>query len=120
MFDSLLALRWWFNSPRLLCDAWLLHATRLFCRSWLFHSAWLFYPLLCCLRWRCSAFLTLAFISHLELLSLRPIRHRIHTHRLREVRPERRRRRRVAGYYSRIAQLARDSRWDVDLAATPC
>src|ERR1051326_8626086 len=79
-------------------------------------SSRLFHRLLLSCLW-CFAALTL--VSHLELLSPGAIRRRIHTHSLRQVRPERGRRRCAARNHCRVAYLARDSQRDVDLAATP-
>jgi hypothetical protein len=80
-FNSLLLALWWLNTTRLLRHSrLLLNTTRLFDWSWLFHRSRLFHRslLLCCLSRRRAAALTL--VSHLELLSLRAIRRRVHTH----------------------------------------
>jgi hypothetical protein len=66
--------------------------------------------------WRAS---TLALVSHLELLSLRTIRRRIHTHRLIQVRPEPWRYRLYARHHRCIVELPRDSRRNVGLATSP-
>jgi hypothetical protein len=106
-------------NARLLLALWFLDRTRL---SRLFHRSRLFrsFRSLCSLRWRrIASTLTVTLVSHLELLSLSAIRRLIHTHCLREIRTEPRRYRNRACNYRRVAQLARDSRRNVDLAATP-
>jgi hypothetical protein len=111
-FSALLALRVSYTALRLLNTTRLFHWSRLFNGTRLFHRL----LLLCRLR-RCTAARTL--VSHLELLLLGAIRRRIHTHCLRQIWTERRRYRRRAGDHCRITQFARDSRRNVDLAATP-
>jgi hypothetical protein len=57
-------------------------ALRLFDRARLLYRSWLFRSLCCLRRRRVVSTLTLALVSHLELLSLRAIGRRIHAHRL--------------------------------------
>jgi hypothetical protein len=94
----------------------------LFDRSWLFRRSRLFrsFRSLCSLRWRrIASTLTLTLVSHLELLSLSALRRRIHTHFLRKIRTEPWCCQRCARNDRRVAQLACDSRRNVNLAATP-
>jgi hypothetical protein len=60
-----------------------------------------------------------ALITHMELLSLRTIGRVTHAHRLREIGTEPRCYRRGAGNDCRVVELSRDSRWNIDLPATP-
>jgi hypothetical protein len=88
-----------FRYSRLLFDStWLFHGSRLLNSTRLLHRL---LPL-CCLR-RCTAVLSLTLVSHLELLSPRALGCRVHTHRLRQIRTERRRCRRTAGNHCRVA-----------------
>jgi hypothetical protein len=87
---------WLFHPSRLF------HRSRLFCGPRLFHLALLFHFLGRLWR-RTATILSLTLVSHLEFLSLRTIRHRIHAHCLGKIRTERRCCGRRARNYRRIA-----------------
>lgn len=73
-------------------------------------------------RWsiRCLRSATsLSFVSDLEILTLRTIRNRFHSHLSRQFTSERRRNRRRARDHCRVTKLPRDARRNVYLAAAP-